>query len=66
MDNFWIVWCASRNVSVVAYANEREAVEQAKRLAITHPTRKFHVMRSVCTCYTEQNLVRVSYHVNTP
>lgn len=66
MDSFWIVWCTSRNVSVNAYGSEREALEQAKRLATVQPTRKFHVMRSVCTCYTEQNPVRVSYHSKAP
>lgn len=41
---FWVVWSPQGSAPVVRHASNREATDEAHRLARKHPDREFHVL----------------------
>jgi hypothetical protein len=47
MNQFWMVWCPSRNPPVYKHESENNAIHEAERLAKANPGEQFFVLEAV-------------------
>lgn len=47
---FWMVWNPRGNAPVVRHASEKQARDEAERLARTNPGHRFHVLENKGCC----------------